>query len=495
MRGKKLFCAAAIALLIVSGVSFGAAHKLTRIGVNTFAQIKGSVPTAQVMKTIAQNYAGDIKLGLDKVGQGDIYIPFLDQLKAAVFVDKAIPVGDKFIWMFFRVAGKVQVWEDVEWAGKAPLDVFSFNVTKDNKIYEYVIPKPCGNIALYQVSDVKLPPPPPPTATCNLVVSPAKANVNEPISVDMSGTRNAVSMDVEVFTAQGTKVGAHTFTPAAPKWQTKFEKPGEYVFKAKAVNAAGVASVNACQSRTYVNFPPVCKLWTSCLPCQDYVGKPITFDASGSTDADGQVVKASFQLTDESGNVIDSFTKTEKPFVWEKVFKKAGKYAISVLVFDDMGAVSSAGDPCKLTFEVTQKKFFFLAEFGGLLARGTYTGYGFGRLGLMYTLAPDIVDLIVRAGGALPTQGSPWKFIWMADALLNLHLGDAAYIDGGLGYSSQEKPERKGGLDLIGAFGVNLFNNFTSAGSIFAEVRIPVITADRDWDNHHKLLLGFRYIF
>ena len=83
----------------------------------------------------------------------------------------------------------------------------------------------------------------------------------------------------------------------------------------------------------------------------------------------------------------------------------------------------------------------------------------------------------------------------MADALLNLHLGDAAYIDGGLGYSTKEKPERLSGIDLIGAFGVNLFNNYTSAGSVFAEVRVPVITADRDWDNHHKLLLGFRYIF
>ena len=492
MKGKKLFCALAISLLIVSAVSFGATHKLTRIGVNTFAQIRGNVPTAQVMKTIAQNYAGDIKLGLDKVGQGDVYLAFLDQLKAAVFVDKSIPVGDKFYWMFFRVNGKVQVWEDVEWAGKAPLPVFSFNVTKDNKIYEYVIPKPCGNIALYKISDIKLPPPP---ATCNLVVSPAKVNINEPVTVDMTGTKNATSMDVEIFTAQGTKVGAHAFTPAAPKWQTKFDKPGEYVFKAKAVNVDGLASANPCQSKAYVNFPPVCKLWTSCLPCQDYVGKPISFDASGSTDADGQIAKASFQLTDEAGNVIDSFTKTEKPFVWEKVFKKAGKYAISVLVFDDMGAVSSAGDPCKLAFEVTQKKFFFLVEFGGLLARGTYTGYAFGRLGFMYNLAPDVLDVIVRAGGALPTQGSPWKFFWMADALLNLHLGEAAYIDGGLGFSTQEKAERKGGIDLVGAFGVNLFNNYTSAGSIFAEVRVPVLTADRSWDNHHKLLLGFRYIF
>lgn len=495
MKGKRLLCVLVTFILVFSVASFAATHRLTRIGVNTFAQIRGNVPTAQVMKTIAQNYAGDIKIGLDKVGQGDMYIPFIEQLKTATFVDKAIPVGDTFIWMFFRVNGKVQVWEDVEWAGNKPLDVFSFMVIKDGKAYEYIIPKPCGNIALYKVTDIRPPVVVLPPPACNLVVSPAKANVNEPVTCDMSGTTNATAMDVEIFTAQGTKVGSHSFTPTATVWQTKFDRPGEYVFKAKAVNAAGVASTNSCQTKTYINFPPVCKLWTSCLPCEDYVGRPITFDASGSTDADGQIVKASFQITDEAGNVIDSFTRTEKPFVWDKIFKKAGKYAISVLVFDDMGAASGAGDPCKLAFEVTQKKFFYLIEFGGLLARGTYTGYVFGRLGLVYSLAPDALDLIVRAGGAFPTQGSPWKFIWMVDGLLNLHLGEAAYIDAGLGYSSREKPERKGGLDLIGAFGVNLFNNYTSAGSIFAEVRAPIITADRDWDNHHKLLLGFRYIF
>ena len=76
------------------------------------------------MKTIAEKYAGDIKYGFDQVGMSDLYLPFLDQLKAAAFTEKTIPVGDKFYWMLFRVKGKVKVWEDVEWAGKKPLDGF-----------------------------------------------------------------------------------------------------------------------------------------------------------------------------------------------------------------------------------------------------------------------------------------------------------------------------------------------------------------------------------
>ena len=39
------------------------------------------------------------------------------------------------------------------------------------------------------------------------------------------------------------------------------------------------------------------------------------------------------------------------------------------------------------------------------------------------------------------------------------------------------------------------FRPSSSAGSIFAEGRIPVFDANRTVDKHYKLLLGFRYIF
>ena len=193
---------------------------------------------------------------------------------------------------------------------------------KDDKDYEFIIPKPCGNIALYQVTESQGPA----AASARLQSRrhAGQGNVNDLITVDMSGTQNAATMDVEVLRPKGRRVASHAFTPAAPRWQTKFDKPGEYIFRAKAVNADGKVSENPCQARTIINFPPVCKLWTSCLPCEDYVGKPIVFDANGSTDADGQIVKASFEITDETGKVIDSFMKTEKPFIWEKVFTKAG---------------------------------------------------------------------------------------------------------------------------------------------------------------------------
>ena len=213
------------------------------------------------------------------------------------------------MWMLFRNQGKVKVTKEIEWAGKAPLEVFAIDVTKDYKIYHFIIPKPCGNIALRNIEDA-----PPPLAVCSLVVTPEKANLNDPITIDMSGTQNAKSMVVEVLDAQGNKV-------ATPEPDARFPEVADQVRQARRIhlqgdaplNLADVVSDNPCQAKTYINFPPVCKLWTSCLPCEDYVGRPIAFDASGSTDPDGEIVKAVFEITDASGAVIDTFTKTDKP--------------------------------------------------------------------------------------------------------------------------------------------------------------------------------------
>ncbi|MGB8951327.1 MAG: PKD domain-containing protein [Candidatus Aminicenantales bacterium] len=498
MKSKKIVFFTVALLILFSLSTFAETKKLTRIGLHPFARVKGKVLTEEGMRTIAEKYAGDIKFGFDMAGAGDLYLDFIEQLSTATFTEKSLPAGEKMKWMLFRVGKKIKVWEDVEWAGKKPLDVFSYMVKKDYTNYEFIIPRSCGNIALYNVTEL---PPPPPPAVCNIVVTPAKANVNEPITVDMSQSKNAKAVEIEVYSSQGSKIAVHKLTPQDPKWQVKFDQPGEYVFKGNAWNVEDKVSTNPCEAKTYINFPPVCKLWTSCLPCKDYVGKPITFDASGSSDTDGEIVKASFEVADDVGTVIDSFVDTEKPFTWEKIFYSPGNYTIRVVVYDDMGAISPSSDPCTIAFEVTQKKFFFLVEGGGMLARGTYTGYFFARAGLMWNLVPQALDFILAGGGAMPSKGDPWQFVWMFHGLLNIEFGPA-YLGTGLGYSTKEQdivvagePFRRSGFDLVANLGVNVFNNYSSAGSIFSEVRIPVITKNRRVGDHYKLLLGFRFIF
>lgn len=472
-------------LLVFSLNSLAETKKLEEIGRYTLVRIKGEVPTSEVMKILVDKYAGDIKYSFDMAGYGDLYLPFMDQLKASAFEEKDLAIGDKMMWMVFRSHGKIKLVEDLEWAGKKPLPVFSFTVKKGYKHFEFIMPRACGNISLRGVKEVI------PDAVCDIKVSPVKANINDPISVDMSGSQHAKSMEVAVIGSDGATVATKSLTPDAAAWQTKFDKPGEYVFKAKALNVKGKASTNPCEAKTYINAPPVCKIISSCFPCDNYVGRPITFDASGSSDPDGEVVKVDFELKDETGSVMDTFSDTAKPFTFEKIFDAPGIYSVTAVVTDDFGAMSQ---PCKIEgLEVTQKRLFGVIEGGPFLARGSHGFFLGARAGLFYWLVPDQLDFILTGGGAAALQGDPWKSIFMANALLNYHSGPA-YFGGGVGFTSKVKEDRDADFDILGNIGYEIFNNFDSAGSLFFEVRVPV-GEGRSFTDNHKLMLGFRYRF
>jgi len=124
MKNKRILPILVIIGLIVFAISsYAEVTKLKTIGRYTFARVKGNIPTQEVMKTVCDRYAADIKLGFDMAGYGDLYLPFLDQMKAGPWTDTTLAVGDRMMWMLFRNQGRVKVTKEIEWAGKAPLDV------------------------------------------------------------------------------------------------------------------------------------------------------------------------------------------------------------------------------------------------------------------------------------------------------------------------------------------------------------------------------------
>jgi hypothetical protein len=478
-----------MALVAFTAISFAQTTKLKRIGLYTFVEIKGQVPTPEVMKGLFDRYSADIKTGFEMAGSGELYAPFMDQMKTDQWIDTTLPVGETLQWMLFKSHDTVKVARNVEWAGKAVLPVFIVKVKKDWKIYDFIIPKGCGNIALGKNVVDAIPP-----AVCSLIVSPERANINDPITIDMSGTQYAKTMSVEVFNAQGQKLATQELTPQSPKWQTKFDKPGEYTFKGTAVNMEGITATNPCAGKLSINFAPICKLWTSCLPCEDYVGRPITFDASGSSDPDGQIAKVVFELLDAKGNVIDTCVTTRKPWIWEKVFNKAGTYTINVTVFDNDGAQSPASDPCRLTFEVTQKKLFWTVAGGPGVYGGSTAVYGFLRAGMLAWITPDQWSVTLSGGGGIPFSGSPWKAVFNAEALVNGHF-QSFFIGTGVGVSSATMAKdvnHKFGVDIPVQAGFQVFDKWTSKGQVFFEFRMPI---GRSFESNYKTGAGFRFLF
>ena len=151
---NKTFIFLFIGVFILSSLlTFAETKKLREIGRYKFANIEDVVPPADAMKLLVNKYADDIQSGFNMAGYGELYEPFMEEVKKAAFVEKDLAVGETMEWMLFRSGGKIKLTEDLEWAGEEALPVLAFTVVADNKTHEFVMPRACGNIALHKVTE------------------------------------------------------------------------------------------------------------------------------------------------------------------------------------------------------------------------------------------------------------------------------------------------------------------------------------------------------
>jgi len=376
-----------------------AAEKVTRLGQHPFYKSKDIQPGD--LKIIAVDKAGDVKMGFEEAGNGDLVFAFLEQIQKADVQTVELNPGDGLQWMLFKKGKKVQVLKDVVWAGKKPLVAYDFTIFRDGKLYEFIVPKICGNVSLKNVTEA-------PAPVCALTVSPEQVEIGQPVKIDVCGSQNALKSTVIIKDSAGTIIKTLDLTPENCTAEVTFDKIDEYTI---------------------------------------------------SDIAEGQ-----YAMKSNPCEVIVKMLEVVAPVVAPVVEKK--------------------------------NPLHFLIEGGPGLLKGTYTGMVWARGGLVFNFVPDSLDFILSVGGGIPLKGAPWKSFLMGNALLNLHLGEA-YVAGGLGFSTKDcdRVDKKGGIDLVGEVGINIFHSNDSVGSIFGELRAPVITKDRSFDRNHKLLLGFRYIF
>ncbi len=154
MKNKKWIFFFVGIFILFSLSSFAQTKKLRQIGRYKLVDIDGDITQEELMKTLVDRYQGDIKYGFDLAGSGDLFPPFIDQIKQSAFEEKELSIGDKIMWMLFRSQGKVKAVHDLEWAGEESLPVLSFSVERGNMHYEFVMPKTCGNISLLGIKQV-----------------------------------------------------------------------------------------------------------------------------------------------------------------------------------------------------------------------------------------------------------------------------------------------------------------------------------------------------
>jgi hypothetical protein len=157
MKRKKWIILIVGVFFLFTMSTFAETKKLRQIGNYKLVNIRHDLAPDELMKTIVDNYSGDIQTGFSLAGYNDLSLPFIDQIKQSNFEEKRLTVGEKMMWMLFRSGKSVKVVHDLEWAGNGPLDVYSFTVTKGDKRYEFIMPKACGNISLMKVEGASSP--------------------------------------------------------------------------------------------------------------------------------------------------------------------------------------------------------------------------------------------------------------------------------------------------------------------------------------------------
>lgn len=330
-----------------------------------------------------------------------------------------------------------------------------------------------------------------PEIICGLEVNPIRANINDPIQIDISSSKYTFSVNVEVFDSLGNKIQSKIIEYENAVWLTSFSAPGDYRIRAKAFNLAGEQSLNVCETLVHINYPPVCKFWTNCLPCYECIDTPVIFYSSDSYDPDGTIVRADFELYDAAGTVIDTHTISEYPFDWTIKFASPGSYRVINTVVDNLGIRS---EPCFLDVEIIDKRLFFFVEMGPLYARESRAIHATARFGALYKLSPHFIDLVLAGGGALTLDKEPSQSFFLTHALLNFNFS-RAFIGLGLGYSTEVIVDGNQDFEFVFQVGTYLFkHSCKSWGALFLEYR-GSLEKDRPFSQTYKLMLGFRYLF
>ncbi len=215
--------------VIITGVIFftlsgaQAATTLMQIGRSPFYQ--PPLTTADSLIAMVQSQRNAVKKGFEKAGRPELFAPFTSQVGSVQIDTVEFQKGDNFEWMFFKKKGKgaVRVAKDVTWGNDKPFTGFQFDIESEGKVYTFVVPLGCGNIAMMGVKEMVAAPPvdaPPVDAPvvvapnkapeCGMTVVPTEAFCGEMISVDATSSSDPdgeiTRMSIAVIDAQGQVV-------------------------------------------------------------------------------------------------------------------------------------------------------------------------------------------------------------------------------------------------------------------------------------------------
>jgi PKD repeat protein len=173
----------------------------------------------------------------------------------------------------------------------------------------------------------------PPTAA--FTTNPSPAGVGQQVTFDASGSTDPQGTITDYqWDLDGSGKFA-TDNGSNPKLTTTFTTPGTYSISLRVIDAGG-ASATVSHTLQVGSSPPVAAFSFSPSPLA-YVGQPVSFDGSGSTEQVGTITDYTWDLDGSGGFATDTKTTPTTSFT----YMTPGNYNVSLRVTNDQGQTST----------------------------------------------------------------------------------------------------------------------------------------------------------
>ena len=326
MKHKRIVPILVVMALIVFAISsFAEVTKLKTIGRYTFARVKGNIPTQEVMQTVFDRYAADIKLGFEMAGYADLYLPFLDEMKSGPWAGYDPGRGRPLMWMLFRNQGKVKVTKEIEWAGKAPLAGLRHRRHQGLQDLSFHHPQALRQHRPEEHRGR--------AAAARRLQPGHHAREGQPQRPHHHRHERHAERQEHVdrgLRRPGEQGGKPEPDAGFPEVADQVRQARRDTFQGERPEPAGTSSLTtpARPRPTSISRPSASSGRPACPARITWAGRSRSTPPAPRTRT-ARSSRPSSRSRTASGAVIDTFTKTDKPFLWEKIFQKAGLYAIS----------------------------------------------------------------------------------------------------------------------------------------------------------------------
>ncbi len=493
--------APALALGFVAVTTEAQQHKATRLG-NPATRFSKPMKKPDELRVLlrSEKMRADVAAILNEVGwKGNP--EDLDRAAATAEISEVqISPGTRLPFMASRKNRKPHALVDVLWAGRKPIDGYSFEFSSNCERYRAVAPKPCSNFWIEDLgkdtTDQKcLPPPPPPVVS---VSGAGEACVTQPVeytvTVKNPPADNGVTLSVAGKELVSDKLTNGSFRYTFPGVPT----PGTYEVKAVSGGVAGTTTVQVKPC------PPTCSITVSPQPAK--AGKPITVDLSGSRVASGVkggIKTAKVEVVDAKGAVVETFEMGAANLTRnDVVIKKGGVHTLRAVVTDEASQAST--NACEAQVDV---KGGFPLFVGGYFGKERLTHdeasdhpdrpvpfTEFSRcsplVGFQLGVQPKIGDnaqFEAAVGVKFPFEDDAHTTAFL-DAAVN-RVGSKGFFGGGVSWWDIGKDSTGVGLLLQGGFDLDKDGKWQLVG----QTRVPFFNQFDNIENNYQFWGGLRF--